>query len=334
MSVSEISTSVHNANSLNGMPRILNCANNNGVLYKDFRKTLSIKPKIIIFNMILAWTMIISSIAIFSAIESIVFSIILILPLSLWLSFWMQSYTSHFHEAAHFNIHPDKTLNDLFSDIFLTPFIGLRVKDYRVSHWMHHRFLGLPADTEVSYHKPIGFIQVIEGITGIYLLRTALRYFKNFKDIDSQHASEDKKSSAFVKTLVLMVAFNLAVSFCLYIFLSTSVALAWLCSVFITGPFLAHLRQTLEHRSFGAQRMMDYTRTEHGPCNRIFGTDFFSKNFGGSGFNRHLLHHLDPSISYTCFDELELFLLDTTVRDFIQDNRSTYLKTFLTLVKQ
>ena len=33
----------------------------------------------------------------------------------------------------------------------------------------------------------------------------------------------------------------------------------------------------------------------------------FSRYFGGAGFNRHLLHHLDPSISYTRFDEFERF---------------------------
>jgi len=33
---------------------------------------------------------------------------------------------------------------------------------------------------------------------------------------------------------------------------------------------------------------------------RLFGDDFFSCTFGGAGFNRHLLHHWEPQISYTC----------------------------------
>ena len=334
MSINEIIKTQENVGVLSGSPDILNFANNEGVVYENFRKTLVVKRKVILYNVILAWGMLIFPMIILSSIDGIVLSSVLILPLALWISFWMQAYTSHFHEAAHFNIHPDKTTNDLLSDIFLTPFIGLKVKDYRISHWRHHRFLGLLADTEVSYHKPIGVIQVLEGITGIYLFKTALRYFKNFRDIDSQNKSANKKSKAFIGTLSLMLIFNAVVSTFLYIFASPLISFAWICNIFITGPFVAHLRQTLEHRSFNAQKTVDYSQVEHGPCNRVFGKDFFSRNFGGSGFNRHLLHHLDPSVSYTCFDEMELFLLDTSARDFIDSNRSTYLKTFITLAKQ
>jgi fatty acid desaturase len=326
------------SNRLSGIPEVDHCSNSEGMKYSNFRQSLKIKLGVIARNVTVAWAMIISSIIIASNVDDVVVSAILVIPLALWLSFWMQSYTSHFHEAAHFNIHPNRRVNDLLADLFLTPFVGLRVKDYRTSHWKHHRFLGLLDDTETSYVKPINVTQLVEGITGIYIWRTAIRYFKNYKNLDEKKArtenSSNVKSQSFILTLGLMLIFNVTIFFLFFTAEFYLVAFAWLCSVFITGPFIANIRQTLEHRSFTALTTIDYTKVEQGPCNRVFGTDFFSRNFGGSGFNRHLLHHVDPTVSYTCFDEMEAFLIDTPLKNFIEANRTTYFKTLLTLVKQ
>ena len=62
--------------------------------------------------------------------------------------------------------------------------------------------------------------------------------------------------------------------------------------------------------------------------NQIFGNNFFSRYFGGAGFNRHLLHHLDPSISSTRFDEFEEFLMRSSCAAEINKCRSTYWTKF------
>jgi hypothetical protein len=119
-----------------------------------------------------------------------------------------------------------------------------------------------------------------------------------------------------------------AVLFLLFRFISPPAALAWVSGLLLFGSFLSILRQTLEHRSLVAPDGVDFKKVSHGPVNRLFGVDLFSRNLGGAGFNRHLLHHWDPNISYTCFDELEAFLLETAVHDEIERQRTTYWKTF------
>ena len=52
----------------------------------------------------------------------------------------------------------------------------------------------------------------------------------------------------------------------------------------------ATLRQLLEHRPAPGQ-------IAGAAVTRMFGTDLFSRTFGGAGFNRHLLHHIEPQVS-------------------------------------
>ena len=60
--------------------------------------------------------------------------------------------------------------------------------------------------------------------------------------------------------------------------------------------------------------------------------DFLSRFFGAAGFNRHLIHHYDPSISYTRFDDFEKFLLSSPAKSEIDKSKTSYLKTFFKLV--
>ena len=164
---------IENESELSGVPNISALVSNEGIAFTEFRKTLVINQSAVIYNMALPWIFIAVILLLFFALkESFWWSVFIIPPSTLWIAFWLQSYTSHFHEAAHFNIHPNKKKNDLLSDIFLTPFIGLRVKDYRISHWKHHRFLGLQLDTEISYHKPVTLGQATP-----YLRRSPGRYW-------------------------------------------------------------------------------------------------------------------------------------------------------------
>ena len=44
-----------------------------------------------------------------------------------------------------------------------------------------------------------------------------------------------------------------------------------------------------------------------------------------------MLHHINPEISYTCFKELEDFLIKSDLSNLILSNRPSYLKTFKSL---
>jgi fatty acid desaturase len=56
------------------------------------------------------------------------------------------------HEGAHLLLHPRRRVNDLIADVFTTiPFLTL-VKNYRVFHLTHHKYVGSPErDPEIRF---------------------------------------------------------------------------------------------------------------------------------------------------------------------------------------
>ena len=109
------------------------------------------------------------------------------------------------------------------------------------------------------------------------------------------------------------------------------VALSWLGGIFIIFPFMASLRQLLEHRSELADSFTDYNSTDPPKISRMFGIGIIASTMGGAGFNRHLLHHWDPQVSYTRLKEVEYFLRDTPINEIMTLSKSTYIKTFFKL---
>jgi hypothetical protein len=103
--------------------------------------------------------------------------------------------------------------------------------------------------------------------------------------------------------------------------------------VLVFFPCATTVRQLVEHRKFKARCQQDFRHEVHGAVNRMFGTGFVARYFGSAGFNRHLLHHWDPAISYTRFDEMEGFLLRTTIAEELESHRTGYVSTMCRLVK-
>jgi hypothetical protein len=89
----------------------------------------------------------------------------------------------------------------------------------------------------------------------------------------------------------------------------------------------------LEHRAEDARADVDYRVTDHGAVSRMFGDSLVARTFGGAGFNRHLLHHWEPTVSYTRLAELERFLLDTDAAAVVQARRTTYGETLVRLMR-
>lgn len=317
---------------LSGSPSLAHLTNKDGISYQEFRKTLMIKQNTIFFNMLLPWFMIGLALLLFAGLrEKIYWSGILTIPLAIWISFWMHAFTLHFHEAAHFNIHRNPKVNDVLAWILLTPFTGISINEYRASHWKHHLFLGTMGDTETSYAEPLSIKTILESLSGAYLIKIVNRYFHYFRKLDSTK-SQTHSTQTFALTLSLMLSVQLIVMISL-LCISPFAATAWVLNLFVFGPFIARIRQTLEHRPFDARNNFDSAQTNQAACNRIFGGDLFSRSFGAAGFNRHLLHHYEPRVSYTCFDEFEAFLLETELRETIESCRLNYWGTFRRLLR-
>ena len=317
---------------LNGIPDITSLKNNSGLRYLDFRKKLKPAYYKVWIDMLFCFLMMFLPVLLFSVFANHSIATYVLVPLcALWSAFWIQAYNLFFHESAHFNIHDNKNINDMISNIVFTPFFGVLVKSYRLSHWEHHKHLGSAKDTEISYMTAVSLSNALQMVLGIYHVKMILKYFKNFKSVGSK-INRNSRSSIFLFTLLIAVFFQFSISYLMLMYVSTAACLSWIIAYFFLYPMISNLRQTLEHRPTDLHQ--SFTTTDSRAVNRIFGTDFFSKYFGAAGFNRHLLHHYDPLISYTNFNELESFLKDTQVAEKVSSTRSTYPEVFKIILKR
>lgn len=304
--------------------------------YSFFKKKLTINSRKIVFDIFICWSMIFFSFYIFFLIkDDLIFNLILFPFLSFFISFWKRSYLLLFHESAHYNLNKNKYINDLLSFFLFTPFTAQFVKNYRRHHWEHHVHLGTQKDTEISYQKPLNKKNIFYSLTGIYLIKTLLRYFKVSK-VNSQQKKIDKINlqGTFLFFIGLLVFFfsQLIILLILYHLISLFAAITWFITTFITDIFFANLRQTLEHRDPKFGNNDDFCIINHGEKNKLFNNNFLSYYFGGAGFNKHLIHHLDPTISYTRFIEVENYLMKTSLRNYLYTNKTTYLKELKKLI--
>ena len=86
------------------------------------------------------------------------------------------------HEGAHYNLHPNRKINDLLTNLFASGIVGVDVERYRPIHFDHHRYLGSPADTEISYFDPLDIRYIVETLTGIKVLRVIGRRSRSLND--------------------------------------------------------------------------------------------------------------------------------------------------------
>jgi fatty acid desaturase len=234
------------------------------------------------------------------------------------------------HEAAHYNLAPGKRANDLLCDVSIGLFIGESIAAYRPVHLAHHRFLGTTDDTERSYFEAPNLRFALRSLTGIRLLQTLAHRAR----VRTPPAEQAEASGSKLPWLTLAAAaVNVAIVALAVIFGRPALAAAWLIGLVSVLPFLISLRQVLEHRSDEARPEVDYREVPHGATNRLFGTGPLASTLGGAGFNRHLLHHWDPGVSYTRLGEVEAFLTDTAAGEAVASARTTYLRTLHRLLR-
>ncbi|MBI3784751.1 MAG: fatty acid desaturase [Deltaproteobacteria bacterium] len=239
---------------------------------------------------------------------------------------WIHYLILFFHEALHFNLAPTKQWNDRLAAVFISPLLGFNVATFRDAHFEHHRHLGTPQDNEVSYFSALTPRFIVESILGIRIVRALVakrRYL--------QHTQAP--SAVAWPTLLSSAAFHGSVIGASLVAAQYALAIAWVAAMISVAPALNLIRQILEHRDFAAQSSTDYSRVVHGPVARIFGDGPLASTFGAAGFNRHLLHHLEPQISCTRLRELESFLNDTALATRLAVCRTTYWTTFVRLLR-
>jgi fatty acid desaturase len=301
----------------------------NGTSYASFRKTLEPRYGKVMFDIGKGYFFLI----LFIIISILVFREApwtwwIISPVCGMMIGYCTAYIALFiHEAGHFNIHPDKVVNDKLATWLLCLPFGLSMKSYRKIHWQHHLHLGTMEDAEVSYFKALTKLFMVEMLTGIHLLKTVLRKEKN-----PYLGKEQLQNSR--KMLIAGILFHLAVITVLLLTGNWPAAIAWVLGFGIFFPFFAALRQVLEHRDEKANSKSDFFKTPHGKVSRIFVHNIISSSFGSAGFTRHMIHHWDPQISYTRLADVEEFLEQSErTADFIKGSRTNYSTVLNKLLK-
>jgi fatty acid desaturase len=257
---------------------------------------------------------------------------------ALWIGFWLNAILTFGHEAAHYNLSPKRTQNDVLADWTIWLFFPETTKNYRRSHWQHHLHLGDLQDTEISYRNCLSPWFLARALTGIYLLELVSRYVFHRNSQTSRRqapglASPGSTASRITPVLRTAAVHAAFIGFAI-LFRAYASAVIWAVAVVFVFPFFASTRQILEHRAADAACSTDFGFVPQGPVNRLFGTDLFSRYFGAAGFNRHLLHHWDPTISYTRFDEMQAFFNGTHLQGSIAKAQSSYASTFVALLRR
>jgi fatty acid desaturase len=241
---------------------------------------------------------------------------------------WLAYIQLFFHEAAHFNFAPGRDRNDRLANIWIGAINGLDIAAYRLVHFEHHRRLGTTMDTERSYFDPLNMRFFAEALVGIKALRVLGRRDRVVAALQEGSGA----SGPGWKQRVLGAVIHLSIVGIALVTGQYALAMAWTLGTLCVLPLLVALRQLLEHRSESAGPNCDYSRVDHGAVNRLFGDGPLASTLGGAGFNRHLLHHWEPQISYTRLRELEAYLGRTSAAEEIERRQSTYWRTFWALV--
>lgn len=307
-----------------GSPALEALRSPDGRAWSEIRRTLAPRWRVVWLDLALRYGMLALGYALACTVAAAWGNVagLVLAPLSgLWMGFWFSSIVLFMHEAAHYNVHPDKATNDRLANAAVCILVGDEIKHYRALHWKHHLYLGDTSDTEISYHWAPSARFFLETLLGVH----ALRVFKAHRGAGHGAAPSKEARGRDWLALARGLALHGAVMLAALLAGFWSVAVAWVFAVALVFPFLSALRQQLEHRSPEASGRIDYSKVPHGAVNRMFGPSPIARAFGSVGFRRHLLHHWDPSASYTRFDELEGFLMSTEFAPTVDDARTSYL---------
>ena len=303
--------------------------NSAGLAFYEFRRTLRPKFFIVWTHIILAYVVLVLTAVLIVRYggSSLAGYLISIFGGGFLFGYTIAFIQLFFHEAAHYNLAGHRGLNDILANIFVGAIVGQDIRNYRPIHWGHHRSLGTTMDTEQSYFDPLDTKFIVQSLLGVKAF-TVLRK----REAKLKSAQLSGASSMIGRQLVIGLLLNGLIVGVSIISGNYQMAAAWVGGMLIVFPFFASVRQVLEHRDENARNEVDHHTVAHGVINRLFGDGIIADTLGGAGFNRHLLHHWDPQVSYTRLRDLEEYLMDTPLAAALASRQTTYFKTFMRLI--
>lgn len=250
---------------------------------------------------------------------------------ALLIGFWLAYIQLFLHEAAHFNLCPDRRWNDRLANLLVGVWVATDIHEYRRIHWDHHRFLGQPSDTERSYFSPLGWKFLLESMFLVGAIRVVVLRRGKLRDKPARTATRGARGFAMPAAAILV--HSLVVVACIWQG-QIELALAWLAGNLMVYPLFGASRQLLEHRDSVASAEVDYSIEPHGKLTRSFKAGPFGSFFGGAGFRWHDIHHFDPELSYTNLARVDAYLQGCDAAKAARGKRRSYWRVAIELWRQ
>lgn len=316
-----------------GFPHLPSIVGADGVRWVDHRRTLTPRYPVVWRDITSTYVFLLVGVVVAAVAERSGWPpgalVALVAVTALWTGYWLHALFLFGHEAAHRNLAPTTKVNDRLGDWFVWLLFGSTTKNYRRTHMAHHAHLGDDGDSETTYHLCMSVLNMLKATVGLHVLEVLLRKAKA-----ERRPTRESGTAAGVLASLRSAAAHVAIVVGLWSAGAPVVALAWVLGVASVFPLLATIRTIVEHRRADAACDVDFSTTRHGAVNRMFGTGTISRCFGSAGFNRHLLHHWDPAISYTRFDEMERFFSTTQLAAEMDASRTSYGAAVRTLMAE
>jgi len=312
----------------NGSPHLPSVVSTTGQRWVDFRKTLTPRYDVVWRDIVLCYLSLLlgMTVAIIAERSSgFPFPVILVAaPVMVWTGYWLHALFLFGHEAAHSNLASTRRRNDRLGDWTVWVLFGSTTKNYRRTHMTHHGHLGDHKDTETTYHLCLSIVNMLKATTGLHVLEVLLRKARASSERSARKGNRSSGTAEGVVASLRSALLHVVVVGGLWFGGAPVAAVTWVVAVSCVFPLFATVRTIVEHRRADAPCAVDFSVEVHGPVNRLFGTGLVSRYFGSAGFNRHLLHHWDPAISYTRFDEMEQFFRSTPLVAEMDASRTGY----------
>lgn len=202
------------------------------------------------------------------------------------------------HEAIHWLLTSDKTLNDTLTRLLLSAPLYVPLEGYRRNHFTHHGQLGTPQDTKqvifVSIQGKNALRFFLQNIFGLQLFSIAFRYI-------TTRTSKTKSSSQepWLLDLCLIAIVQLAFLGAISLFLPwTYYFWFWFLPWLTFSRFVAGLRSVAEHQPLQEKEVHPFTRT-------LKPTWLDRWVFCRAGFDYHWAHHRYPTIPWFRLHEID-----------------------------
>lgn len=203
------------------------------------------------------------------------------------------------HDATHYLLFTNRTVNDIASDLFLGFPIGLSTTLYREHHFRHHRFTNTDDDPDwVNQHKDKDWIWpksrrealslLVRSFFGLNLYRVANVFISLSPAMNLFRRPIDKNYPLRARVLFVVTGILIYA-----VLIGTGLIIPAILLYMIPGLTLAsvfnRLRATAEHVRVSGDHELNATRT-------VLPTLLERVLIAPFGVNYHLEHHLYPSI--------------------------------------